>query len=504
MDITLDDLLALEPRLTVRSKGEALPETPAPRLDAPTSWAVSARATSPYLPSMRGGEIVLVPPRVTAALADELCDLVREAGLRGASALVFTRGDTRVDRCPSLSAGVAFLEWPERLNGDTEAAINRTLTECRGSLYQIGSNLERQLTDFAASRAGLDALVRVVTTVSGIPVEIQDAHSHPIATSRAGAPGQPANGGGDQGEMRVALASGATLVLGPMRPEQRVIGRFLIGRIAAAADAAMRREEAHRPRGARRAELLEALLAGGAGSASERRVAALGLGLDPDSTFSVAILNGMNEASARAVLGGLGDVHPAGDVERDGLWVVEHPRGTGERPSSAALAELRRRWNSAQGDDAATLALSAPSLGLARLHEASEEARFIATLQREGALRRRIAFFDSFADLGSMRLLYQLRDSRELRQFVHDALGALEAGDQRGTLRETVRAFLESAGSHGEAASRLGIHRNTLAYRLRRAGELIGHDVDEPESWLTLHLALRALDVLEASSDTRD
>lgn len=501
MDITLDDLLVLEPRLSVR-EGEASLDDEAPHLAAPVSWAVSARATSPSLPSLRGGEIVLVPPRVTAALEDALCDLVREAGLRGASALVFSRGDSRVDRCPPALGSLAFLEWPERLNGDAEAAINRALTECRGSLYQIGSDLERQLTDFAASRAGLDTLVRLVANVSGIPVEIQDAHGHPITTSISGEGAHPLpSSAHGPGVIRAMLASGPTLVLGPMRPEQRVAARFLIGRIAAAVDAVMRRDEAHRPRGARRGEMMEALVAGRAGSASERRAAALALGLDPDATFYVAVTRGPSGASARTMLGGLGEVHPATVSECGEVWVVEVAGGRGELPAPSALAELRRRWSSAQPDDLAALALSAPSYGLARLHAAAEEAKFIATLQREGRLQRRIAFFDSFADLGSMRLLYQLRESKELRQFVREAVGALESGDQRGTLRETVRAFLESAGSHVEAANRLGIHRNTLAYRLRRAGELIGHDVDEPESWLTLHLALRALDVLEASGD---
>jgi hypothetical protein len=502
MDITLDDLLVLEPRLSVR-EGEASLEDDAPHLAAAISWAVSARTTSPFLPSLRGGEVVLVPARVSAALEDELCDLVREAGLRGASALVFSRGDTRVARCLPALSGLAFLEWPERLNGDAEAAINRALTECRSSLYQVGSDLERQLTDFAASRAGLDALVRLVANVSGIPVEIQDAHGGPIATSREGAARGHPGGLVEPGLIRVALASGAALQLGPMRPEQRVVARFLIGRIAAVVDAVMRRDEAHRPRGVRRGEMMEALLAGRAGSASERRAAALAVGLDPDATFYVAITHAAAGAEARSVLGGLGVVHPAGTSDGGEVWVIEAAGAHGEPAAPSALATVRKRWTTSHSEASATLAISAPSYGLARLHAAAEEARFIATLQGEGGLQRRIAFFDSFADLGSMRLLYQLRDSSELRQFVREAVGTLEDGDQRGTLRATVRAFLESAGSHVEAASRLGIHRNTLAYRLRRAAELIGHDVDEPESWLTLHLALRALDVLEASGVDR-
>ena len=98
-------------------------------------------------------------------------------------------------------------------------------------------------------------------------------------------------------------------------------------------------------------------------------------------------------------------------------------------------------------------------------------------------------------------MLYQLRDSNELRQFVTQALGSLENQDQRGTLRDTLRAFLESGGSQVDASTLLGIHRNTLAYRLRRIGELVCRDVCDPASWLTLHLALSASDLLDVCGD---
>jgi purine catabolism regulator len=102
-----------------------------------------------------------------------------------------------------------------------------------------------------------------------------------------------------------------------------------------------------------------------------------------------------------------------------------------------------------------------------------------------------------------MGLLYHLRETPELRGFVSEALGALPAGDRRGTLRATLRAFLESGGSQVDASQRLGIHRNTLSYRLRRIGELIGRDVADPTAWLTLHLAIRASDMLEGFPDER-
>jgi DNA-binding PucR family transcriptional regulator len=57
-------------------------------------------------------------------------------------------------------------------------------------------------------------------------------------------------------------------------------------------------------------------------------------------------------------------------------------------------------------------------------------------------------------------------------------------------LRATLLAYLETGGSHVESAARLGIHRNTLAYRLKQIAVLTGTDPADPSTRLTLHLAL--------------
>ncbi len=73
-----------------------------------------------------------------------------------------------------------------------------------------------------------------------------------------------------------------------------------------------------------------------------------------------------------------------------------------------------------------------------------------------------------------------------------EALGELPAGDRRGVLRQTLLTYLESGGSHAEAAARLAIHRNTLAYRLKQIVTLTGLDPTEPSTRLVLHLSLLA------------
>jgi DNA-binding PucR family transcriptional regulator len=80
----------------------------------------------------------------------------------------------------------------------------------------------------------------------------------------------------------------------------------------------------------------------------------------------------------------------------------------------------------------------------------------------------------------------------ELATYVADALGALPGHDRRGTLRQTLLSYLETGGSHVAAAACLGIHRNTLAYRLKQIALLTGHDPNDPCKRLLLHLALLA------------
>jgi purine catabolism regulator len=500
MEITLDDLIALETQLLWGSEGREASEKAAEGCPV-VSWVVSARSTAPHLPQLRGGEVVLVSPRATAAIVGELPALLREAKLRNVAAVVFERGGSSTLDISSMN-DVVHLWWDGDLTADTETGINRLLTECRGNLYRVGSELERKMTDLGASRSGLRALVQTTSDLSGLPVRVADTQGRVLAAShQEHVVSAVASSMTDQSQVERALPSGLTVILGPLRPEQRVVGRFLVDRIAAAVAIAARQDEAVRPRGARRVEAVEALLAGKSGSANEQRAAAMALGLDPDGMFLVAVSSGEIDVTETSALATLGKVHAAGEVNGHRTLLIAASGRAGSESMGARVTEAKRRWHVETKGTTATLAISAPASGVTRLPAAAREARFIARLQSEPRFPLRAASFDSIDDIGAFQLLYPLRDSSELRTFVSEALGTLERRDQRGTLRETLRAFLEAGGSHADASNRLGIHRNTLAYRLRRIGELIGQDVGDPRLWLTLHLALSASDLLRVISD---
>jgi hypothetical protein len=59
-------------------------------------------------------------------------------------------------------------------------------------------------------------------------------------------------------------------------------------------------------------------------------------------------------------------------------------------------------------------------------------------------------------------------------------------------LAETLLAWLETRGGAPEVAARLGVHPQTVRYRLRQIRELWGDEIDDPDRRFELELVLRA------------
>ncbi|MFF4602166.1 PucR family transcriptional regulator [Streptomyces sp. NPDC001339] len=94
-------------------------------------------------------------------------------------------------------------------------------------------------------------------------------------------------------------------------------------------------------------------------------------------------------------------------------------------------------------------------------------------------------------------LLWRMREHGEqnvLTDFVQRALGPLLAHDRgaRQPLLPTLEAYLASAGRKAETARDLNVNRQTLYDRLARIAQLLGTDLDDPQTVLSLRLALRA------------
>jgi len=81
-------------------------------------------------------------------------------------------------------------------------------------------------------------------------------------------------------------------------------------------------------------------------------------------------------------------------------------------------------------------------------------------------------------------------DLDEARRFVHSEIGPLmEDSDASRRMAATLEVFLQEESSFVRAARRLGIHENTVAYRVRRAEELLGRRASDRQ--LELRAALR-------------
>ncbi|MEU1150885.1 PucR family transcriptional regulator [Streptomyces sp. NPDC005863] len=94
-------------------------------------------------------------------------------------------------------------------------------------------------------------------------------------------------------------------------------------------------------------------------------------------------------------------------------------------------------------------------------------------------------------------LLWRLHRHDEdgvLAAFVDRAIGPLRAHDERSKppLLPTLQTYLAHAGRKAETARELHLNRQTLYNRLARISELLGTDLDDPQTVLALSLALRA------------
>jgi PucR family transcriptional regulator, purine catabolism regulatory protein len=111
-----------------------------------------------------------------------------------------------------------------------------------------------------------------------------------------------------------------------------------------------------------------------------------------------------------------------------------------------------------------------------------------------------------FQNLGVHRLLLALDGHPELGAFYDETLSAIDQYDRsnRSELLPTLEAFFAADNSLAETASRLHLHRNTVAYRLRRIEQISGHQLSDPETRLALHLGLRVRHALAAREPDND
>lgn len=126
-------------------------------------------------------------------------------------------------------------------------------------------------------------------------------------------------------------------------------------------------------------------------------------------------------------------------------------------------------------------------------HEADQVTRILSAANdaRGGPGVRMAAQID---DVRAQAVLLELRDHAQSHpDLLVGRMDILrEEDEQRGSAYvETLRAYLESFGDIPAAASRMDVHPNTFRYRLKRACEICGLDLGDPDERLVAALQLR-------------
>ncbi|MFI8350624.1 PucR family transcriptional regulator [Streptomyces sp. NPDC085596] len=124
-----------------------------------------------------------------------------------------------------------------------------------------------------------------------------------------------------------------------------------------------------------------------------------------------------------------------------------------------------------------------PRVGLAELGTVWQEASAAA---RAALAEPRFAPVAEWRGIGPYRLLSALPPRSAL-----DPVAVPLLSPAHHELARTAEVYLDCAGQAGRAAAELGIHRQTLYYRLGRVERLTGLDLDDGEDRLLLHMALK-------------
>ncbi|WP_373431409.1 PucR family transcriptional regulator [Streptomyces sp. B3I7] len=160
-----------------------------------------------------------------------------------------------------------------------------------------------------------------------------------------------------------------------------------------------------------------------------------------------------------------------------------------DAPAPALTAAARLLERAAPGGGPAPGGGSAAGVAVARraLAELGAAWREATAATRAALAEPRLGPVASWASIGPYRLLTALPP-----RTAHDPAVRELLSPAHRDLARTAEVFLDCAGQAGRAAAELGIHRQTLYYRLSRVERLTGLDLDDGEDRLLLHMALKS------------
>jgi PucR C-terminal helix-turn-helix domain len=463
----------------------------------PIAWVRVLRARVPAFDALDPGDLVIAPASSLAVVAPgerELAELVGALAAVPVSGVLLVEADATPTGSSGLDAAAAAIDAAGiaglRLARTDPAALERSLV---GFIVARGAEIERQaslleaeLRRRALEGGGIAALVATVSAFLGRALAVEARRGDAIVVH---APAEAASAAGDAARyqarpsdrgataLRVPLpsasgADGAILVLGQEPVTE--LARVTLPRVAGLLALELAREEAVRGAAdrARRAEPMPA--------AGPPWVVVLARQREPGGEDDAPAAREAREALRRAVrlLAPARRMSIRGDADSLEIRLVV----------GGAAIEADRLAERVGETLGRTIAVSSRFAAPADRAAAEAEAR--ATLEAALALDRPpvIARADRLAVYRMLGALHKLPDGERLSAALLAPL--LDARpDVRRERLQTLRAYLGNGGV-GEAAAALGVHRNTIAYRLSRIEAATGWRLADPELRLPLAAAL--------------
>ncbi len=466
------------------------------RGDRDVGWVRVLKPRVPAFDALENGDLAIIPAQALAVVApgpSQIHDLVVALVRARVPAVLLVEGDTGNDTLAALgeaatTAGLTALHLEHTDPVALERSVIGFLVNRRAELDRRAADLETQLARFALLGRGLDMQAATIGAFLGRAVVIEGRRGDPIAVhapadlpaAAAAVAGYLARPSG-AGALRVDIPApagelgtgGRLILLGDEPPNE--LDRIAAERVAALLALELARDEAVR---------------------QAREETRRGDPLPADGPPWVVML-----ATQRSPEGP--DDIAAREETRAELRLLMSPRRLVLRGSSESL-ELRLVAAAPDDDPGGlgtanrlatfldrTVAVSRPfhEPGARPAAEAAARATLEAAEQLPDPPRVvRASRLPAYLLLGNVRNLPDgVRQARELLAPI--LVGREDAQRER---IDTLAAVLSSS-SLAEAAARLGVHRNTIAYRVQRLEARGDWDLADPELRVALMLAVRVM-----------
>lgn len=510
-------------------------------LDNEVSWPAVLRVRPPAFEPLNGHELALVSLEMLRLLDESLslAELVGRLGERGVAGVVVVGNAEPAAVESAERARLPLLCLPESYHfADLGPAVGRAIAEQRARLYQLGLDVYHQLAEVSMTGRGLRGIVGRLAELTGREVVLQNAAGEalvrvlpvegPVAGDdvagglgsaqalRAAFP-RGRDGHAEPPIARVILPAGIGLAT-PVIVRDAVVSylallgvaddfadddQVMLGRGAAVCALELAKQDAvieaeHRLRGDFFDDLLEGR--GESADALLGRARHLGYDLQQAHAALAVTLDGTERAAA-----GLVErlAREAGEfAARHQLACLVAVRGQAvalfvplaAAPDPGPAHQFARdlcAYLTGQVELPLSIGVGSYHPGVQGMRTAYHEAEQAAEIGRELFGAGQVT---GFADLGVYRLLYAFRHADELAEFCRETLAPLSSYDAKNgtSLVETLDVYFRCDASLGGAAEALYLHRNSLAYRLRRIRELTGLNLDSLEDRFRLQLALKA------------